>query len=330
MNSVPFKAGGALIDKHATVYIEGQANRQAVRHLQAMDYLLLIEPRQQGKTSLINYLMRHPTLDHTLLAYLDVTTPDRSTEATWYQTLCPRILRQLRHVIPRKQWPDIPHNSAGWRDFLTFVALFAEKAERRVVVALDEIGAVTFPGATDFFSVLRDIYNSRQAEPELKQLTFLLAGAFDPRDLIQGDKVSPFNIAERVRLEDFTLGQVHELVSKGGWLDEQSAALAERIHYWTDGLPYLTQLLCSYLGPDATPIEVDASVERLRREDENHLRPMLGRLDGDDKLRRYVNQIHSGQRIKFYPPENQLQTQLELLGVLKADASGYCIILNRI
>jgi len=324
----PFKAGGALL-ADSTVYIERKADSEALAHLRNMAYLLVIEPRQQGKTSLINHLMCHPALGDVVFAYVDVTTPDRSTEAAWYQTLCPRTLRQLRGFIPRDQWPTIPQNSAGWREFLCDVAMLATDARRLVVVALDEIGAVTFPGATEFFSVLRDVYNSRQAETELKQLTFLLAGAFHPRDLIKDDKISPFNIAQRVRMDDFTPTQVRELIGKGGWSEEQSAALAESIYYWTDGQPYLTQLLCSYLEPDAMPVDVDAAVERVRREDENHLPPMLERLNSDEKLCEYVERILAGEHIKFYPRENRRQAQLELLGVIKADTKGFCIIRNR-
>jgi len=325
----PFQAGGALL-ADSTVYIERKADSEALAHLRNMAYLLVIEPRQQGKTSLINHLMCHPALGDVAFAYVDVTTPDRSTEAAWYQTLCPRTLRQLRGFIPRDQWPTIPQNSAGWREFLCDVAMLATDARRLVVVALDEIGAVTFPGATEFFSVLRDVYNSRQAEMEFKQLTFLLAGAFHPRDLIKDDKISPFNIAQRVRLADFTLAQARELVGKGSWTDEQATVLAERIHHWTDGQPYLTQLLCSYLGPNATPADVDTNVERLRREDENHLPPMLERLNRDEKLCRYVDRILAGECIKFYPRENRRQAQLELLGVIKEGTEGFCVVRNRI
>jgi len=60
-----------------------------------MAYLLVIEPRQQGKTSLINHLMCHPALSDVAFAYVDVATPDRSTEATWYQTLCQRIFSRI-------------------------------------------------------------------------------------------------------------------------------------------------------------------------------------------------------------------------------------------
>lgn len=271
MRSVTFKAGGALTDGHRDIYIERQADQDVLSHILMMDYLLVIEPRQQGKTSLINHLMRHPGMGDCTFVYVDVTTPNHSTESTWYQTLCPRILKQLGPIIPNTQLPDIPHDSNEWRDFLRQIAELATHSKRRVIIELDEIGAINFPGNTEFFTVLRDIYNSRQAEPEFKQLTFLLSGAFHPRNLIKDDKISPFNIAQRVRLADFTPKQVAELVRRGGWSRVQAESLSERIHYWTDGQPYLTQLLCAYLADDATESDVDAGVERLRREDENHL-----------------------------------------------------------
>jgi hypothetical protein len=78
------------------------------------------------------------------------------------------------------------------------------------------------------------------------------------------------------------------------------------------------------------PPDVDAGVERLRREDENHLPPMLERLNRDERLRRYVDQILTGEHIKFYPREHRRQAQLELMGVVKADAESFCIIRNRV
>lgn len=78
------------------------------------------------------------------------------------------------------------------------------------------------------------------------------------------------------------------------------------------------------------PVDVDAGIERLRREDENHLPPLLKRLNNDRKLYGYVSRIQAGEPIKFYPGENRRQTQLELLGMLKADDDGCCMIRNRI
>jgi predicted acylesterase/phospholipase RssA len=330
MRSVTFKAGGALTDGHTNIYIERQADRDVLSHILMMDYLLVIEPRQQGKTSLINHVVRHPGVGDCAFVYIDVTSPNRSSEEAWYGTLCPRILKQLSVLIPDTQWPDIPRDSTGWRNFLYQVAVSATRSKQRIVIELDEIGAITFPGNTEFFTVLRDIYNSRQAEPEFRQITFLLAGAFHPRNLIKDDRISPFNIAQRVRLPDFTKEQVLELVQRGGWTGGQAESLSERIHYWTDGQPYLTQLLCTYLRGDAALSDVDASVERLRREDENHIPPMFEKINSDPNFRKYLDNIRAGKRIKFYPQENSRQAALELIGVLKADSSGYCTIRNRI
>jgi hypothetical protein len=155
-------------------------------------------------------------------------------------------------------------------------------------------------------------------------------GTFHPRDLIKDDKISPFNIAQRVRLPDFTLEQVAELVSKGSWPGEQAAAMAAGIYAWTGGQPYLTQLLCTYLGPKATPDGVNAAVERLRRDDENHLPPLLERLNANPKLCEYLTKIQTDKGIKFYPRIIRWQAHLELLGLIKADVQGFCMIRNRI
>jgi len=201
--SDPFQAGGALL-ADSPVYIERKSDHEALAHLRNMAYLLFIEPRQQGKTSLINRLMGHPALSSDTLALIDLTTLDASSETAWYRSLCTRLLRQLR-FIPRADRPASAENSTGWRDFLADVSEQAEAAHRRTIVALDEIGAVIIPWAEPFFCVLREVFNARQAEPYFRHLTFILSGAFHPRDLIEDDRISPFNVAQRVYLPDFTV-----------------------------------------------------------------------------------------------------------------------------
>jgi len=328
-NYSQFKVGGALTDDDAAIYIARQAEREAITRLLRMEYLLIIEPRQQGKTSLVNFLLRCPELIGTILVYIDVSAVDRATQISWYESLCARLLDQLNRVFPDSMWPSIPKSNVQWRSFLYALATSFESKQMNLVIALDEIGT-PIPDASGFFSVLRDIYNSRQAEPYFKRLTFLLVGAFHPRDLVEDDRISPFNVARRIRLHDFTLEQVWSLVSSFSSADEQVDIVAARVYYWTSGQPYLTQRLCSYLDSDSTIADVDYAVERLRREDENHIPPLLKRINSDKLLLTCVGRIIAGERIKFYPAENQLQAQLELLGIIKSDSSGYCVLRNRI
>jgi len=330
LNVSQVKTGGALTASEGASYAERDAEKKALSHLKRMDYLLIIEPRQQGKTSLTNYLMRHPELKNFAFVYVDTTTPDHSSEEGWYATLCARILDQLSRIFTSETWPDIPQNSVEWRQFLSGLAQFVQQQEKHLAVALDEIGAIRFPEYTNFFSVLRDIYNARQTEPEFYNLTFILVGTFHPRDLIDKDGISPFNISQRIRLHDFTLSQVNQLVSRFSWSEEQSLSIAKQIHYWTNGQPYLTQRLSNNLQPDSTPLDIDNAIDTLCREDDNHIAPLLKKVMNSDSLKAYIKQVHSGEKIVFYPLGSPIQSRLDLLGLIRADEDGCCVIRNRI
>jgi DNA-binding NarL/FixJ family response regulator len=330
-NNVPqVKVGGALTTQDASRYIERQAEQEAIRDLKNREYILIFEPRQQGKTSLINYIMRHPKLNDTKTIYIDTSTLDRSTQENWLKTICSRILDKLQEEFGLyTELPNIPKNSTEWRQFLFSIATLAHRNEIFLILALDEIGAVPIPNPIDFFSVIRDIYNSRQAEPVFFHLTFLLVGSFHPRDLIEDDKISPFNIAKRIRLYDFTQNQVRQLVGKLKWSDEQTEEIVERIYYWTNGQPYLTQKLCETLNSDTSTENIDISVRALQWEDDNHLPNILKLINGDE-IKNYIRRVLSGEKIIFFPAANKQQTQMELIGILKADADGFCTIRNHI
>lgn len=325
-----YQAGGALTADHARVYIERQADQDLRDGLGRMDYLMVIEPRQQGKTSLMQRLRYHAPLDGYAFTYIDTSTMDHSSEARWYGSLCRRMLEDWAGVIPPGGAPPLPEDAPGWRVFLSAAANAAVQAGSRLVVILDEIGAVSFPGVTGFFSVLRDIYNSRTSRPEFGQITFVLVGAFHPRDLIQDDQVSPFNVAQRVALSNFTCEQVGELVQKGGWPPGAADALAQEIYDWAGGQPYLTQWLCGCLLSQAAEASVAAAVERLRREDRNHIPHIVDILEKTPDISGYMADILRGKSFRFYPSQNRRQGRLELLGVIRCGADGCCQVSSRL
>lgn len=330
-NSI-FKTGGALAEENTAAYIERQADGEALTHLRAMHYLLITEPRQQGKTSLIARLSRHSGSYGFRFGYIDLEDLASSmNEGAWFEVLWDELMQSIGSVFADMILPA-PRNCRDWLNRLYLLARAAEEQSSQIVIAFDEVGAMAKANwAESFFVSLRKFYNQRAfTRPQCRRVTFVLSGAFLPRDLITDETISPFNVAQRVHIMDFTLEQVGELVAKGAWNSEQANALAKRAHYWTDGQPYLTQSILSYLNEDATPNDVDTIVERLRREDDNHLFPILRRLNAEALLREYVAKILSGQEIRFYPQEHPRQAQLALLGVIKADEKGYCKIRNRI
>jgi len=333
MNGIPFQAGGPL-PADAAVYIPRSADQMAITHLSRMEYITLVEPRQQGKTSLINQLIGRFSSQGYTFAYRDLMAAKASAASPtqWYTSLSKRLLEQL-HFVPQGQCPPLPTDSTSWEDFLASVAACAEAARQNTVIVLDEIGAMPPEWATDFFSIIRSVYTSRQNLSRWRYLTFIIAGAFNPNELIRDKDVSRFNVDQRITLDDFNLLQAKQLVAHLGLPGDLSESVAERIHHWTDGQPYLCQRLCLCLAEQegsVTISAVDNAVEWLLRE-ETHYLSRIKDLNDEPELLAYVRRISKGPRPRFSAAVNDRHFRLaHIIGVIKAGADGCCQIRNRI
>lgn len=323
-----FEDGGALL-ANSPVYVARAADNQALRHLQRMEYITLVEPRQQGKTSLVNSLVEHKRADGYVFAYADMTTFDRSSESTWYESFCTWILVQLA-FLDSERYPKLPVNGNSWRNFLLHLAVTAEKANLKLVVAIDEVGAIPADFATDFFSAIRGVFNSRQTMACFRQLSFIIAGAYNPKELIQDRSISNFNIDHRIPIGDFGTPELRQLVQH--LVIDETQEVTERLLYWTGGQPFLCQRLCRYLASEAShgaAEAVDAAVERFFREDTNHLSRILGDLRAEPKLLDYALEI-TAKSVKFTPSINDWQFRLaHVIGIIAPDSNGCCSIRNR-
>ena len=333
MSDVSFQAGGPLL-AGSPVYVPREADEKAAGCLRRMDYITLVEPRQHGKTSLINRLIGQFSPQRYAFAYRDLMAAKSSatSRADWYTSLGKWVLRQLR-FIPQDQRPEPPTDSASWEDFLADVAESAEAASQNVVIVLDEIGAMPSDWATEFFSIVRSVYTSRQSLPFWQHLTFIIAGAFNPKKLIQDDTVSNFNVDQRIPLNDFNLSQVKQLVAHLGLPDDLTQTVAMRVHYWTDGQPYLSQWLCLHLAEQKGPITVfavDDAVERFFYEDTHHL-ARIKHLAAEPDLLTYSQRITGEPRSRFSAALNDKHFRLaHIIGVMKAGPDGRCQLRNRI
>ncbi len=337
MTDFPFQAGGPLL-ADSPVYVLREADEKAAAHLRRMDYMTLVEPRQHGKTSLINQLIGQFSPQGYTFAVRDLMAAKSSAAslADWYASLGKWLSRQLR-FIPQDLRPELPTDSTSWEDFLAEVAERAEALGLKVVIVLDEIGAMPSTWATDFFSVIRSVYTSRQTFPFWRHLTFIIAGAFNPKELIQDSTVSNFNVDQRIPLNDFNLSQVKQLVSHLGLPDRLTEAVAERVNYWTDGQPYLSQLLCLYLAErkEFLPMSrigqlVDDAVERFFHEDTHHLSRIKDLITEPDLLD-YIRRVTGESRSRFSAGLNDRHFRLaHIIGVIKAGPDGLCQVRNRV
>jgi len=331
MTFTGYKMGGPLAEAEKHLYVSRVGDDQLIKNLQSMNYVLVIEPRQQGKTSLIHRLIYQNLLQNYAIVYIDVSSCDHVSQEGWYRTLCERIVRQLQSKFNFVLGLPVPTSNIQWRSFLSNLALGMKEKQKRLVIVLDEIGSADFPGVSEFFIVLRDIYNSREVEKEFRELTFILVGTFHPRKLIKDAAISPFNIAQQIKLDDFNLDQIQFLLLQSEKKYPNLKQLSEKISFWTNGQPYLTQLLCSHICQNGNSSDgVDKLVNFILKEDQNHIPSIMMRLNASNSFLEYTNRVLVGEKIKYFPGVNPTQEEIRLLGLIKDDEHGYCCLRNRI
>jgi predicted MPP superfamily phosphohydrolase len=154
----PMQAGAGPLPTESPIYIERQADRQAWDALQRMEYIMLLAPRQQGKTSLINQLRRQcETAGYTFVFVDMMPLLGVPSESAWYDLLSQSIMRELNAIEGSRTFPA-PTNGATWFDFLCLVA---EVSFQRAKPNQRDFRAKLLQGLTDHFN-----------EEELRTLCF--------------------------------------------------------------------------------------------------------------------------------------------------------------
>ena len=112
-----FQVGGDL-PADSPVYIERLADRQAWDAIQRREYIMLLDPRQQGKTSLINQIGRRCEMAGHIFIYADLMPLfDVKWESAWYESL-PKQMESCADISRRLLELPAPTNGATWCDFL--------------------------------------------------------------------------------------------------------------------------------------------------------------------------------------------------------------------
>ncbi len=161
-----------------------------------------------------------------------------------------------------------------------------------------------------------------------------------PSDLIRDTRTTPFNIGQRIELNDFTDDEAAVLVRGMGREDKTATKLLKRILYWTGGHPYLTQRLCQATAEDAN-VRDAAGIDRLceelffttraRERDDNLLfvreRMLKSEADRAALLDLY-KKLRDNKRVKD-DETNPLVSVLRLSGITRV-AEGLLYVRNRI
>src|SRR5438128_985836 len=222
-SSLPFYVIGGTVERDAPCYVVRQADTELYESLTQGRFCYVLTPRQMGKSSLMVRTAARLREEGVGVAVLDLTAIGQNLSAEqWYGGLLTQMGQQLDLEdelleIWEGQGKLVPLQR--WMQAIRQVIL--PRYPERVVIFVDEIDAVrSLPFSTDeFFAGIREFYNRRTADPELRRLTFCLLGVATPSDLIRDTRTTPFNIGRRIELNDFTEAEAGPL-TKGLGRDE--------------------------------------------------------------------------------------------------------------
>jgi WD40 repeat protein len=338
-----FVAGGTM-RPGAPTYIERTADSELYEAVLAGEYCSVLTTRQMGKSSLMARTAAR--LRERGIACATVDLQGKGDENTpreqWYYGFLKQLADGLGVSIDLAQWwkreEPLPP-AQRLTDF--FAAVVLTQLPGRVAVFIDEVDwMIRLPFSDEFFAAIRSCFNRRATDPPFERLSFVLLGSASPSQLIKDATRTPFNVGRGIELTDFTPAEAMPLAS---WLGDDGEAILARILHWTDGHPYLTQMLCAKTvetGRDGRTPEaaVDSLVqEKLlstsARQEENNLKFVADRLtQGTGNLRRVLRayrDVLRGKPVKDVPA-SPVHTSLRLSGAVKPDAGRLLRVRNRI
>ena len=336
-----FVAGGTL-RASAPSYVLRPADEELFEMAVQGAFCYVLTPRQMGKSSLMIRTAKRLGEQGIRAGIVDLTQIGaKVTVEQWYLGLLSQLRRSLKLETDYAEWWSA-HSALGevqrFTDFLREVVL--TEIKERVVIFIDEIDStLQLDFRDDFFAAIRAMYNARAETADFGRLSFVLLGVASPPDLIRDLTRTPFNIGQAIALKEFSRADAAVLQ---GELEKQfpgkGGAIFERIFYWTNGHPYLTQKLCLTIAeqPQATwgDAEVDALVGQMflteeARKESNLQYVQNNILSHELKLPMLKLYRHVVRGVAV--PENQSreQNQLKLSGLVKAQ-SGVLQVRNRV
>jgi tetratricopeptide (TPR) repeat protein len=255
------------------LYVERSADRQLNNIIEEMGrpgYVLVA--RQMGKTNLLINMKRRREAKGDLVVYFDLSNRFANARAL-FRFIIDSILEadpKLRNslssnILGQRALEEIEPNLEYDRHLRQ---ILREAKDRRIIIVLDEIDSlISVPYSDTVFAQIRSMYFSRINHPEYQNLTYALSGVAEPTDLIKDKNISPFNIGEKIYLDDFTFVEFKTLLANASVAF--SHVVIEEIYSWTTGSPRMTWDICAELedvelgGRSVTQGDVTSAVQKL-------------------------------------------------------------------
>lgn len=246
-----YQVGGSLAPNSA-VYISRQADQKLSEALLVGEFCYVFNARQMGKSTLrvatMARLQRLGIKCHSI--DLSKLGTQHITMDQWYAAIAADLVKGFQLSIDLREWWNEHQNLSPIDRLATLIeTVLLKEISENVVLFFDEtesISRLNFP-TDDFFSLINTCYQRRISNPDYRRLNFALFGVASPPALVTGQSLHLFALGQAVNLKNFTPSQAKQLADGLAKWVPNSQEILQRVMYWTEGQPFLTQKLCQLI-----------------------------------------------------------------------------------
>jgi len=329
-----------ILRKYTTIpshlYVERNADKQLKNIIEEMErpgYVLVA--RQMGKTNLLFNAIREYENEQRLFAYVDLSNLF-TEERDCYRNIIDCIIEpneelfeDIEKIIYKLREENLPPN----KEYSKSLKIILKEFKGNIVIILDEIDALRSVDYSDhIFAQIRSNYFARTKQPIFGNLTYILSGVIEPTELIKDRNKSPFNIGEKIYLDDFSESEHEKFIEKSKLRIENS--ISKFIYSWTNGNPRLTFDICADIENriiDGNEIDED-SVTKVIKEKYlinfdippiDHIRELI---ISNKNVRNAVVNIQKG----INNISDEIKKKLYLYGIINSNFDEKTVIKNKI
>lgn len=325
----------------------------------ADEYFTINKARQYGKTTTLNglaELLREKYeviyLDFQMLSYGDFETEEKFISAFSNELLinCEHIPDTVKNIF--ENYADNTQKGVTLSALFRCLMRWCAISEKKIVMMIDEVDTATNNQVfLDFLAQLRAYYLKRRKIEVFQSV--ILAGVYDVRNIkrkIRPDDEhrtnSPWNIAAKFRVDmSFSKEEIAGMLreyERDQKVKIDIERMAELLHEYTSGYPYLVSALCKELDEDISRRTEFGSIEntwtkagfleavKVLLADENPLFDSLtDKLSAYPELKNVIYRLlFQGQSIAYNPDDESIKTAL-MFGLVRVSNSNV-VIANRI
>lgn len=294
------------------LYSERPFETELVRTVQAGRWVLMLGPRQHGKTSALLRLKKSLVDNGMHVASIDL---QRLPPVASYSELVAWFANSIASEFGIRASIE-PSN-----DLSEALSVAVPEGKAPVIILLDEASNIAEDDRRNaFYGQIRSLTTERgDVGPEhvARRLRFVFSGTFREERLV-AEANSPFNTCERIDTSDLSLGNVEDLAQTAGL--ETAGEVAQSIFAEVSGQPYLVQRLLDVAQEGGSEALAPAIAE-LRSGRSEHIRHLFRRVLSDAACANIVSALLRDGRVPYEPGDDD-QRYLVVLGLVKVEDNG--------